>query len=1268
MADKKADDLETPYTPMLLIGLGGSGINAVRAIQFYADKPDIGPAFDSSLHKMTQNNMVCSIGIDTDGYEFTAKQINPDIYPAHIAQHISKGREYPPLNHTVHIEKFNLNENIKMAREYARHRLAEPIAPSDQNDHADLQADDRITGKFFHNILNIRDEFYDRLLPSGREVSEGAGQLRLLGRLAFFSGLQHIYQELAWAKDILGEATGPDSRKLRISIFCSLAGGTGSGMFMDLAILLRKKLFEDALISGYFLLPEIFSSLSQADRIWANSYAALRELATLARNSQDEPIYIPYHYGSSEVNCTLQKGDSAIFDEIFLFDETAGWADRNVEGGMREGSVQAAGRFMADAALAHSRRDIMAKAKSLQNVQISSDQGDARTRPVFNAIAATHLQPLEIYGLADIALRHWINKHCTDIFSQHYKEYLPDGLENFVNFHNDLVQKVQNAIQSRYDEVVREKSAGRKADISKESNLRLMHLAIKGYKNPSFFYATYQQVLKDEMSGESIFLHDEIISHFDKLNEKLHELLRNNQLEVDKERILFKGFLTYTKFFEGILSTAVSNWQEKLKKIHAELEDSGLPLANDIHVKLADLRKEFGEHRTAANKERGDLTLPVPQAAFRLRGCLDGYKGKDRQIYIENLKKKGPGNLVDDTKEFIAELSSIVEQIYKDSGCISESGDSNHRQTHAVTKLVDIMLADNTADELIGTLDKILALSNQRKDVTHRLITGMEQKVRDLVKTPELDGEEARYEKLMEPVDKTLQRFWEGEETLSKQAENEKNILVDALEKSLRSNMRNKGGLLTKKGRHILEKLRNRKQMENREDARPHLQAITTIAHREFFDQNSASDYIGDEKKYEEDLTQRIDEIYRFFHAVIGFLFSQPSFELARLGGEKRIRRLAKACKLALFSPDPSPGLRNYRYGIVAMPDNIKASDAVSSEAEAKIRKKILGFIDHELNVPVSLTDERSDIPLIYTEKRYYSAYQLKSLRKYYDHYMAVNAEQRVLYHTIQEAQDFPHLLTGLAVVDSTKMSQPWVCYAHEEGDRQIPADVQQCPLCRYEYEQGKRRYQDITYRQKKPDLLPIPWLNRNIPKKLIDYFFNGIPYAMQGNWSAQHGHSGSIFERLLKERGYDEPIRRGFRGSKQASFLFPAIFISPTNPHWHWVQRKDGKPEERFEHPYKLDGKKKLLHECYHCGFPVVYNPEDARHAYDCPRCQRSLYHCDVCSEKDGMLFEPKKDVVVQEDRCPRCDNLMHMHSSEGGCASSPEARVDDGEGESEQ
>ena len=426
------------------------------------------------------------------------------------------------------------------------------------------------------------------------------------------------------------------------------------------------------------------------------------------------------------------------------------------------------------------------------------------------------------------------------------------------------------------------------------------------------------------------------------------------------------------------------------------------------------------------------------------------------------------------------------------------------------------------------------------------------------------------------------------------------------------------------------------------------------IAYETFFGSINAGDCIKDETKYTEELTQRIDETYRFFHGVIEFLFSQPGFELARLGGEKRIRRLAKACKLSLFSPDPSPGQRNYRYGVVAMPDNIKASEGVSPEAETKIIKKILGFIDHELNVPVSLTDERSDIPLIYTEKRYYSAYQIKSLRKYYDYYMAVDSEQRVLYHTIQAALDFPHLLTNLAVVDSTRMSQPWVCYVHEEGNREISADIQYCPLCLHEYEQGKRRYRDITYRQEKPDLLPIPGSSLSIPKKLINNFFDGVSYSMQGNWTAQGGHRNSSFERLLKERGYDEPIRRGFRGSKQATFIFPAIPTSPTNPNWHWVQRKDGKPEERFEYPYTINGKKKLLHECYHCSFPVVYNAEDVRHAYDCPRCQRSLYHCDVCSEKDGMLFEPKKDVVVQEDRCPRCDNLMHMYSSEGGCVSS--------------
>ena len=277
--------------------------------------------------------------------------------------------------------------------------------------------------------------------------------------------------------------------------------------------------------------------------------------------------------------------------------------------------------------------------------------------------------------------------------------------------------------------------------------------------------------------------------------------LKTNQIEVDKERILFKDFLTYTKFFEGMLSTAANNWQESLGKIFTDLRDSGLPLTNDNYDKLADLKKELNRHKATASLATDHFTFPVPQAAFRLRGSLDGYKGKERQVRMESLRKSGPGNLVRDTKEFIDELSDIVGQIYKESGCVAESGDTVRGPTASVKKLVDIMLAGVAADKFIARLDEILTLSKQRQDAAERMMARMDQHVKDLVKTPELDDEEARYEKLMEPVDKTLQRFSiGGEEVSSKQTENEKNILIDALEKSLRSNLRDKNGSLTTRG------------------------------------------------------------------------------------------------------------------------------------------------------------------------------------------------------------------------------------------------------------------------------------------------------------------------------------------------------------------------------------------------------------------------------------------------------------------------------------
>ena len=127
-------------------------------------------------------------------------------------------------------------------------------------------------------------------LPSNA-IIQGAGQIRPCGRLAFFHHYAKLREEIQKKADRVqtSEAGSEmkrkfpgydvDSNNLEIVLVTSIAGGTGSGSFVDMGFLCRD-LFPNAVCTAYLVLPSVFDGVvggaRQATR--ANGFAALKEL------------------------------------------------------------------------------------------------------------------------------------------------------------------------------------------------------------------------------------------------------------------------------------------------------------------------------------------------------------------------------------------------------------------------------------------------------------------------------------------------------------------------------------------------------------------------------------------------------------------------------------------------------------------------------------------------------------------------------------------------------------------------------------------------------------------------------------------------------------------------------------------------------------------------------------------------------------------------------------------------------------------------------
>ncbi|UUO14585.1 tubulin-like doman-containing protein [Dolichospermum heterosporum] len=173
------------------------------------------------------------------------------------------------------------------------------------------------------SAYNYLEEWFPSQLKGTDSILAGAGQIRALGKFAFAVNYQAIKNSFTNAKvRILGhekfmlDRWGLQLDKgINIFIVCSLSGGTGSGMVLDLAYNLRDWVppSEMPQSSAYLVLPGAFSGLG--DRVIANAYSALMELNHYSRN--DTRFECQYSSNSSD-RITTQNSQDVPFNFCYL--------------------------------------------------------------------------------------------------------------------------------------------------------------------------------------------------------------------------------------------------------------------------------------------------------------------------------------------------------------------------------------------------------------------------------------------------------------------------------------------------------------------------------------------------------------------------------------------------------------------------------------------------------------------------------------------------------------------------------------------------------------------------------------------------------------------------------------------------------------------------------------------------------------------------------------------------------------------------------------
>lgn len=167
-------------------------------------------------------------------------------------------------------------------------------------------------------------EWFPANVPK-RDLVDGAGQIRALGRLGLYFHAEDIYNRLySIMEDVNNYKVGLiDSDKFEINnpdrlvlLVGSLAGGTGSGTLIELGAVIKTLLMPREKVIGMFLLPEGFVALPGCDRVMGNAYAALKEIDHSMSRSASE--IGSFKFGDRNIETKYSP-----FDRILLISNAA---------------------------------------------------------------------------------------------------------------------------------------------------------------------------------------------------------------------------------------------------------------------------------------------------------------------------------------------------------------------------------------------------------------------------------------------------------------------------------------------------------------------------------------------------------------------------------------------------------------------------------------------------------------------------------------------------------------------------------------------------------------------------------------------------------------------------------------------------------------------------------------------------------------------------------------------------------------------------------
>lgn len=1053
--------------PALLIGIGGTGVRTLRYIRWLAETGG-----DTNLERLHRMGGLQLVAIDTDWKAneegvMVSEYVLPRRKGWESTDEGDLSRRLPQIDQWISVK----TEDIVRAYDTLRksQTRAGDAGARDAGDEDEAPARDNaaLMAPTVPDWLFDIDRDALSEMSLGQARYEGAGQWRLLGRIGLFTRAPDIFFELEQAHKRVKDACGPD-RAVRVYIICSVAGGTGSGMFWDVAFMMRL-INPECMLTGSFLLAGAFRGSDRADRIDPNTYAVLKELAAYKNWNlrSGEALKVKYPIGHQGVDFEGRSGADTVFNLVYVYQGFGTTNENKDAADIQSAGIELSCYRIAQNVVTQLRIDLRAALDEGAN----NDRGDVNaplSQPergfVFSTSTMVDLGMGDPFHVA-LALRaRLVNRFARwtggegrpplsrrDLQNWLMGEAVPGGPPTLTG-----LDYCQSLAQS-----------GPKADESLIT-LWLNHAAKNAAARPRALEGMRARL--DDFKGRAKELAalrhqpDQCLEllkslYHDYVDEKLREGWRARILDpnwgIGDDPVRKKVVSERPSADELYADDLLADWkltEQRLESLARHLEDTLTTLDADA---VEWLRKNESDIQAISERARYDslptIRIEAPASLIQMRAELGLLQDGARDaVHAEALRDCGPGpvdrvverfctilrdtlDLLLNSQDVIAKWPAIVRMVLKT------------RQTDFHKPIQTVLTAHHKTERRLARC-RDLALRHG------------DQEIGPVFRALEAGAED--FERLMEPLARIARDVLRADKESLNQVLSEISELVETTARDSRPDLFERvQATATRRTQwhdflrdmvHHLEK--QERLVRSGSKAQPMVEVLARLMEERWLCPAGFRQMIqGDADKNEGETDEKRLELHLglahlYAESFVRFWAEQTEFMMARLGGtEKNLADIMAKCRSKVFGRGSvRPTIQQNRLVIGLPKVRVTLSRLQGARGRDYLLSRLRLAAQRAMNVAPSTTKTESSHPFVYYEEVYRAGAEILEAQRYHRSYRKFGLRLRKLLHIDRGGSDLPDLVDD-------DVSPGWELCGNpgcSQDIRNVARTILSCPGC----------------------------------------------------------------------------------------------------------------------------------------------------------------------------------------------------------------------------